>query len=310
MIKFYSVIFSVITSFALTAQQIDNGSMESWDNLGSSTEEPSNWNSFMTASGGLAFFASQQVEQSSDVPSSSSGSHSARVFSKSTIGIIANGNLTLGRINMGSSTPSSSDNFNYTDTGDSDFSQQLTTSPDSIVFWVKYNNSSNSDLARVKAIIHDDYNYVDPITSASESHVVADAALNFETTNGSWTRKSVAFDYVGPSTTPEYILVTFTTNNIPGGGSDGDEIFIDDVELIYNSGAGLVESGQDKWIGYHSNTGLHFSNSFLNDEILVVTDLMGKEVLKGKTSDVKGALFQSGMYIVSHRLGCSKIIAN
>jgi hypothetical protein len=309
MIKFYSVIFSLIASSAITAQQIDNGSMESWDNLGSSTEEPSNWNSFMSASGGLALFGSQQVEQSSNVPSASSGSYSARVFSKSTIGIIANGNLTLGRINMGSSTPSSSQNYNYTDTGDSDFYQELTSSPDSIVFWVKYNNSSNSDLARIKAIIHDNYNYVDPMTSESEPHVVADAALNFESTNGSWVRKSVAFDYVGPATTPEYILVTFTTNSIPGGGSDGDEIFIDDVELIYNSGAGLGESNQDKWIGYHSSTGIHFSNSFLQDEILVVTDLMGKEVIKGNPGEINGMVLNSGMYIVSHQSGSSKVIA-
>ena len=310
MIKFYSVIFSFITSFAITAQQIDNGSMESWDNLGSSTEEPSNWNSFMSASGGLALFGSQQVEQSSDVPSSSLGSYSARVFSKSTIGIIANGNLTLGRINMGSSTPSSTQNYNYTDTGNSDFSQELTSSPDSIVFWVKYNNSSNSDLARIKAIIHDDYNYVDPMTSESESHVVADAALNFESTNGLWVRKSVAFDYVGPATTPEYILVTFTTNSIPGGGSDGDEIFIDDVELIYNSGASLDESNQNKWIGYHSYTGVHLSNSFLQDEILVITDLMGQEVMKGNPGDLNGTLLNSGMYIVSHTSGSIKIIAD
>ena len=310
MIKFYSVIFSFITSFAITAQQIDNGSMESWDNLGSSTEEPSNWNSFMSASGGLALFGSQQVEQSSDVPSFSSGSHSARVFSKSTIGIIANGNLTLGRINMGSSTPSSTQNYNYTDTGNSDFSQELTSSPDSIVFWVKYNNSSNSDLARIKAIIHDDYNYVDPMTIESEPHVVADAALNFESTNGLWVRKSVAFDYVGPATTPEYILVTFTTNSIPGGGSDGDEIFIDDVELIYNSGASLDESNQNKWIGYHSSTGVHLSNSFLQDEILVITDLMGQEVMKGNPCDLNGTLLNSGMYIVSHSSGSIKIIAD
>jgi hypothetical protein len=210
---------------------------------------------------------------------------------------------------MGSSTPSSSQNYNYTDTGDSDFYQELTSSPDSIVFWVKYNNSSNSDLARIKAIIHDNYNYVDPMTSESEPHVVADAALNFESTNGSWVRKSVAFDYVGPATTPEYILVTFTTNSIPGGGSDGDEIFIDDVELIYNSGAGLGESNQDKWIGYHSSTGIHFSNSFLQDEILVVTDLMGKEVIKGNPGEINGMVLNSGMYIVSHQSGSSKVIA-
>jgi len=101
MIKFYFSILSIFLTTGIIAQQIDNGNMEDWDDLGSSSEEPSNWNSFMSATGGLAFFGSQQVEQSSDVSSSSTGMYSARVFSKSTLGIIANGNLTLGRINMG-----------------------------------------------------------------------------------------------------------------------------------------------------------------------------------------------------------------
>ena len=127
MIKFYFLILTLFLSTGIVAQQINNGNMEDWDDLGSSSEEPSNWNSFMSATGGLAFFGSQQVEQSTDVSSSSTGMYSARVFSKSTLGIIANGNLTLGRINMGSSTPSSSDNFNFTNTGDIDFSQMLKT---------------------------------------------------------------------------------------------------------------------------------------------------------------------------------------
>ena len=55
--------------FTLSAfgQQIDNGSMEAWDDLGGSDEEPANWNSFMRATGGLSLFGSQQVEQSSDI---------------------------------------------------------------------------------------------------------------------------------------------------------------------------------------------------------------------------------------------------
>ncbi len=35
-------------------------------------------------------------------------------------------------------------------------------------------------------------------------------------------------------------MVTFTTNEIPGIGTIGDQVFIDDVTLIYNS-AGIKE---------------------------------------------------------------------
>ena len=306
--KIYASFFTILFSLAAFGQQIDNGSMENWDNLGSNDEEPSNWNSFMTASGGLSLFASKQVEQSSDIRSGASGMYSARVFSKSTIGIIANGNLTLGRINMGSSTPSSTSNYNYTVTGNPDFSQQLNSSPDSIVFWVKYNNSSSSDLARVKAIIHDDFDYVDPMTSDSEPHVVADAALNFESTNGSWVRKSVPFDYVGPSTTPEYILVTFTTNMIPGGGSNGDEIFIDDVELIYST-SGLSNLQNKHWIAYNES-GLLFSNDFESDNFFRIFSMSGSLVCSGTSAKLSGMNLNRGMYLITNNKDSFKVVAH
>lgn len=306
--KIYASFFTILFSLAAFGQQIDNGSMENWDNLGSNDEEPSNWNSFMTASGGLSLFASKQVEQSSDIRSGASGMYSARVFSKSTIGIIANGNLTLGRINMGSSTPSSTSNYNYTDTGNSDFSQQLNSSPDSIAFWVKYNNSSSSDLARIKAIIHDDYDYVDPMTSESEPHVVADAALNFESTDGSWVRKSVPFDYVGPSTTPEYILVTFTTNMIPGGGSDGDEIFIDDVELIYNT-SGLSAQYNKHWVAYNES-GLLFSDDFQSDTFFKVFSMSGTLLYSGTSAQLSGMNLNQGMYLITNNKDSFKVVAH
>ena len=306
--KIYASFFTILFSLAAFGQQIDNGSMENWDNLGSNDEEPSNWNSFMNASGGLSLFASKQVGQSTDIRSGTSGMYSVRVFSKSTIGIIANGNLTLGRINMGSSTPSSTSNYNYTVTGNSDFSQQLNSTPDSIVFWVKYNNSSSSDLARIKAIIHDDYDYVDPMTSESEQHVVADAALNFESTNGSWVRKSVPFDYVGPSTTPEYILVTFTTNMIPGGGSNGDEIFIDDVELIYST-SGLADFSNKHWVAYNES-GLFFSNNFESDAIFQVFSMAGTLIYSGTRGQLSGMNLNQGMYLITNNKDSFKVVAH
>jgi hypothetical protein len=222
-------------------QQIGNSDFELWENVGTDTEEPINWNGFMTAQGGLTWAAAKQCERATDTRPGSSGTYSARVYSRSAaFGIVANGNLTLGRINMGNSTPSSTSNYNVTKISESNFSETLTNSPDSIVFWVKFNAASGSTSARMHAIIHDSYELRDPIDAGSSPYVVATAVLNYPSTNSGWVRKSVPFDYLVqvPSVNPQFILLTFTTNQTPGGGSAGDEVFIDDVQLIYNPTGG------------------------------------------------------------------------
>ena len=237
--------------------QIGNGDMESWAN----NDEPDNWNSFLTGSGSWAFAASDQCDESSDVRPGSTGTKSCYIWSESTLGIIANGNVTLGRIEMGSTTPTSPNNYNYTITGDSDFSQALSDQPDSIVFWVKFSPVGGSDIGRMKATLHTNYDYQDPEDAASANEVVAQAVENFPATNG-WERHAVAFDYSGPATANEYILLTFTTNEIGGGGSAGDEMWIDDVELIYNTG-GLDELASQGVIVSMNNT---TNNILVNSE--------------------------------------------
>jgi PKD repeat protein len=218
----------------LSQTQIGNSGMETWTNLGASTEEPTNWNSFMSGTGGLSGFASQQVQRSTNVRAGATGTYSARVWAKSTLGIVANGNLTLGQINMGSSTPSSSSNYNFSKQADANFNEAISDRPDSIVFWVRYTQAGGGvQNARMHAILHDAYDLRDPIDANSTSHVVATAALNYPATAGAWVRKSVPFVYSGAASTVNYILVTFTTNQTPGGGAANDEVLIDDVELIY-----------------------------------------------------------------------------
>ena len=127
-------------------------------------------------------------------------------------------------------------------------------------------------------------------------------------TNG-WERKVIPFQYVGPSSTPEYILITFTTNSIPGGGSAGDEVFIDDVELIYNSAAELNDIEVKKWVAYHHTSGLQLSHEFESNEILCVSNLMGQKIHSGTAKELNGIKLNTGMYIVSHHSGSSKIIS-
>ncbi|PHR33280.1 MAG: hypothetical protein COA38_05340 [Fluviicola sp.] len=240
------LLFSLTAIFAsnVSAQtQIGNSDMETWESV-SSDFEPVNWNSFLSAQGSLTGFAANQIEESSDIRPGSTGTKSARIWTRDAgFNVKANGNVTLGRINMGSITPSSSDNHNISLTADPTFSEALTGTPDSIVFWVKYNAADGTSEARMKAVLHDDYDYTDPETGTSADHVVATAVLNYSPT--AWTRMAIAFDYSGPATTNTYILVTFASNAIPGGGDVNDEVFIDDIELIYNGGTGSADTDGD-----------------------------------------------------------------
>jgi hypothetical protein len=239
------LLFTVLTfagAYSFAQGQIGNGDMESWAN----NDEPDNWNSFLTASGTWSGAAGDQCEQSSDVRPGSPGVKSCRIFANSIFGVVANGNVTLGRIEMGSTNATSSSNYNYTITGNADFSEPLTDMPDSIVYWVKYTPNGGNGNARMKATLHTDYNYRDPEDAASAVEVVATAIDNYPSTQGNWERHAIAFDYSGPATTNAYILVTFTTNETGGQGNDDDEVLIDDVELIYNQGTNsIVENTND-----------------------------------------------------------------
>jgi hypothetical protein len=237
--------FGIAVTISSYAQQLGNSDLESWDNLGSANEEPTNWNSFKSGTGSLVGFASQQIQRSTAVRPGATGTYCARIWSKSTLGIVANGNMTLGQINMGSSTPSSASNYNFSKTADANFSEALTVSPDSLVFWVKYTAASGNSMARVNAIIHDNYDLRDPLDANSNSHVVGSATLNYSPTAGVWVRKSVPFNYSGPATTPQFILLTFTTNMTPGGGAANDEVLVDDIQLIYNPINQPVVAGDD-----------------------------------------------------------------
>jgi hypothetical protein len=306
-ITFLIVGFAYSLSFA--QQQLGNGDMELWDNVGQSAEEPSNWNSFKTGQGSFASFASQQVQRSTAIRSGATGQYCVRVWSKSTLGIVANGNLTLGKINMGSSTPSDPANYNFSQTADANFSEALTNSPDSLVFWVKYTSSNASDSARVHAIIHDAYDLRDPIDANSLSHVVAKAERNYGKTNGSWVRISVPFIYVSgaPAPTPAYVLVTFTTNKTPGGGSANDEVLLDDVQLIYNSTSGIESMNNHKELKAYYSTEYGLVIQGIPTHVSIIT-MEGKIINQGTLDSMNGIKLNSGVYFIQSNNSSVKIL--
>lgn len=235
--KIFTFVLALATSGSMFAQtQIGNGNLESWENVDGGVE-PVNWNSFLTAGGSMTSFAADQMEMAIEARPGSAGTKSALINSRSVIGIVANGNLTLGRINMGSTSPTNANNHNRTVRGDANFSEAFTLKPDSIVFWAKYIPNGHNGNARMKATIHNDNDYIDPENAASAGYVVGTAVLNYASHKVNnvpqWKRYSVPFNYTSTTNIPAYILVTFTTNEAAGGGAGNDKVYIDDIELIY-----------------------------------------------------------------------------
>lgn len=229
--------------------QIPNSDFENW----ASDKEPGNgWNSFNSARiDDLGSFVGNIAKNQSPNPQKVEGYNGTvglRLYSKEILGKYANGNLTTGKINMGSSTPNNPKNYNYTDLSSGTHSLQFAGTPDAVSCMAKF-KSGGSPNGRGQFILHDKYGYKDPETSNDagyESHKIALAAIVIPETSD-WKYFEAEFDYTG-NVAPvgeQYMLASFTTNPTPGGSAD-DELILDDVRLIYYSElASLNYDGQD-----------------------------------------------------------------
>ena len=210
--------------------QIPNSDFENWV----SDKEPGNgWNSFVSASGTFGGIATNNPQKVSGYNSATA----VRLFSVDMGLAKANGNMTTGRINMGSYKPADKSNHNYTDFSSPSYNLQFAGIPDAVSCMAKF-KSGGSPNGRGQFILHDKYAYKDPETSNEagyESHKIALAAILIGET-ADWKYCEANFDYTG-NVAPigeQYMLASFTTNPTPGASAD-DELIIDDVRFIYYS---------------------------------------------------------------------------
>lgn len=303
-----SLLFIGTLTFNWAQTQIGNSNFETWENV-SDGQEPTNWSSFLSATGAMSWAASDQCESSADIRPGSTGTKSLKIFSLDVFGVIANGNCTVGRINMGSADPSNANNYNSSITTDTQYSEVMTDSPDSVVFWAKFapNSGNTTDSARISAIIHDNFAFRDPIDANSQSHVVATAIKNFAKTDGNWVRIAVPFDYSGPATTPAFILLTFATNKTPGGGEGDDQLWIDDMELIYNPGTANVNELTSDFQVVNQNGKISFltKNNLQGDVEIYSTS--GALVTTGTTSQTFD-MATKGVFVVRIQSGLSETV--
>ena len=121
------------------------------------------------------------------------------------------------------------------------FYSLLNAQPDSIVTWVKFKQQSVNNqypYATISATITDGTYYQEPVDK-TYTNIVGRAENNQIASNGAvWQRLSVPFDYesyTGNNVETKAIMVTMSTNNGAGTGKEGDELYVDDVELVYNA---------------------------------------------------------------------------
>lgn len=236
-----TILGSLFMTCALTAgaqgiyQFADPGFEQDFEVPGDKGEPGRGWHSFATAGGDYAPFAFASPAPV-HAPEGYQSAHSVKLISKD-LGIAkANGNLTTGRINMGSyDAGDATANYNFSDiTGGQ--ALEFAGTPDAVTFYAKFKaGSGNTDKqGRGQFILHDEYRYQDPDVESQVSHRVAKASqLIRESTE--WTKYTVNFVYdqdVKPA--KQYLLASFTTNPVAGGSAD-DVLYIDDIYFVYNS---------------------------------------------------------------------------
>lgn len=218
--------------------QLLNPSFESWEGTAVNAK-PTGWSSFPQSDGSYASLAStsQHYQRNGGRPGHS-GSKYLTIYTRSILGIKANGNMTTGRIHAGSMSASNANNYNYTQRSSS-YNHPFSGHPDSMYVWASFYAQNASSQAAIKAYIHGDSDFKDPNDTTDHSNFCAKASTEFARTTTSattpqWVQFQMPFEYIG-TTTANYILMSMATNATPGGGNANDSLSVDDIEFIYSA---------------------------------------------------------------------------
>lgn len=245
------------TVSAQTAYQLPNPGFEQWD--GNNTSEPTHWNTFSSSDGTYASMASSNhhYRRSGSRPGGT-GNYYLTIFTKSILGIKANGNMTTGRIHAGAMSATSSENYNYTQRSNSDHSQPFTATPDSMYVWVSFYAQTADAQAQIDVIIHGDNDFRSPNDNTDLTKFKGRAVAQTTRTTQhplvmEWRRMEVPFVYYG-SSSANYMLINITTNNAPGGGDANDSLSIDDIEFIYSAWLNDITIAGESVPNFHKGT--------------------------------------------------------
>ena len=159
-----------------------------------------------------------------------------RLKSKDLWAAYANGNMTTGRINMGSANAADAANYNFTDRTDVNANLPFAGEPDAFEVYARFTPGTAKEegtelQGRVQIIMHGDAAYHDPELSELGAEKIASASVLIPAT-AEWTKFTGEFSYTGNESDKRYLLASATTNPVPGASKD-DQLDLDNLKLVY-----------------------------------------------------------------------------
>ena len=310
--KTTTILFLLIIGLFLTAQQqMQNPGFESWEEIGYGPDilEPVNWSAIKSSDNTeLNPFAPVVCERSDDAHS---GNFSAKLTNKATLGVVATGTMTNGRLHADLNPDLG---YAFTDPDNSKWNTPFTGKPDSVVGWFKADPTS-IDFGTIKFLLHKGYASI----PGDEENYIAVAELNLPSqVVNQWTRFSAPFVYTS-NDQPEFILSIITSGN-GVNAIDGSIAYFDDFELIYNPQS-VNEQKIKPLKAYQNNNKLVilFPANTHNQMEVKVTSVNG-QVLYNSVIDRQNSHeidiqnLKSGLYIITATINddifMSKVIIN
>ncbi len=300
--KIVTLIFVVSSAVLFSQTTIQNGGFETWDNAGTSTEEPTFYNSNKT---GTDWAPNGPQTCYRDGSTFYSGTYSARVETKTYVFAVVNGSLTTGIVNA--PTTSKVDGYIGTmkNTDISDIRRMAFTGrPDSLIGYYKYTQGGAAEKGKVVAYLHKGH-YYDPEAATSyhpdsSANKIATALFLTPTANvGAWTRFSVPFSYLD-SRTPQYIMISVTSSNDQLTTVAGSKLWLDDISVVYNPTTSITETENTQSVNvysYDKTAYVNFYNKNVNNQYTInIYDVTGKIVATQKIeSNKNNAINLSGL---------------
>jgi hypothetical protein len=283
------IMAAVLASYTNAQQQLQNPGFEDWEEEGTSEAEPVNWSSLKTADA-LAFTAPEVLSK----VTGRTGDWAAMLEVKSIFSILANGIMTNGRVHA-DFTPANG--YVFTDASDPQWSTLFTDRPDSLTGWYKFAPESG-DIGKIEIILHTGTAGELPRPGGTTANEIGNVRYNFTTPQTDWTRFSQPFNYYSTDA-PEYVLTTITSGDSTIS-KNGTKLWIDDLELIYNSDltAGIKEYSSQEMAINGSNGYLYFGVESDEEVFYSIADVTGKVIQSGRAQSKTPFSHESGIYFI------------
>lgn len=233
-------IYTVLSLFAIVMTndsygqtQIENGNFETWESLGSTSEEPTEWSSLKTSTDdswlNLANQSPQVIWNETNNPHSGLACIRLKVAAYNSLaGVSPNAIVTNGHV-FASTNPSNA--YVFSDEADAKWNTVCNTKPDSLVGWYKYSPQAG-DKGKVEILFHTNSAEGLLPENGTTNHHVGNGIVEFTSVKAVWTRFSFPINYT-LAADPNYFLIVATAGD-ELNAQENSELWLDDMSFIYN----------------------------------------------------------------------------